>query len=244
MLNYEVDRSLLAPLVPDGTVLDSFEGRYMMSVVGFMFVDTRLLGVPVPLHRNFEEVNLRFYVRRVVGDEVRRAVTFVRELVPRRAIAAVARFAYNEPYSAVTMGHDITAPRDGSTAPSRVEYRWRTGSRWCTLAIEPVGSGAVPTSDAEETFITEHYWGYTRQRDGSTIEYRVEHPRWRVWPAAKAELTGDLVATYGARFAAALDRAPDSAFLADGSEVRVHMPVRVPFERDSPHPAGRAERVT
>src|SRR5688572_22928209 len=95
---------MLAALVPHGTALDLWRGRCLVSVVGFRFLDTRVLGVPVPGHRDFDEVNLRFYVRRAHDDgALRRGVTFVREIVPRRAIALVARATYNEPYCTLPM---------------------------------------------------------------------------------------------------------------------------------------------
>ena len=87
MLNYVVDPRLIGPLVPPGTEIDYEDGQTFLSIVGFLFLDTRLLGLPIPLHRNFEEVNLRFYVRKKSADTWRRGVVFIRELVPRRAIA-------------------------------------------------------------------------------------------------------------------------------------------------------------
>ena len=130
MLNYRVAPELLRPYIPAGTELDCWNGATYLSIVGFLFRDTRVLGVPVPLHRHFEEVNLRFYVRRTVGSDVRRAVTFIRELVPRRAIATVAKLTYNEPYRALPMRHRL-GPLDAATgAPSLVEYARGTGSRW------------------------------------------------------------------------------------------------------------------
>ena len=84
LLNYPCRREWLEPLVPAGTELDAWHGETLVSLVGFLFTDTRLLGVPVPFHRTFEEVNLRFYVRRPGPDGVmRRAVVFISELVPR-----------------------------------------------------------------------------------------------------------------------------------------------------------------
>jgi uncharacterized protein YqjF (DUF2071 family) len=225
MLNYCVDPSLLAPYVPRGTELDEWRGATYLSVVGFMFRGTRVLGVPVPWHRNFEEVNLRFYVRREAAGEVRRAVTFIREIVPRRAIALVARLAYNEPYLARPMRHSLE--RHAGDAPMRVSYEWRQESAWSGLGVECRGSSREIEAGSEEEFITEHYWGYTRQRDGGTVEYRVTHPRWRVWAAERATLSGDLAALYGTEFAAALVGAPNSAFLADGSAIAVHLPSRV-----------------
>ena len=110
MLNYEIDPTVLAPLVPRGTLLDAHAGRTYVSMVGFLFLRTRVLGVPIPFHRHFEEVNLRFYVRRVLGDEVRRGVCFIREIVPKWAIATTARWTYNEPYLSLPMRHRVSGP--------------------------------------------------------------------------------------------------------------------------------------
>ena len=230
MLNYRVAPAALAPHVPRGTTLDTLRGETYVSVVGFLFRDTRLLGVPVPLHRHFEEVNLRFYVvRRGDDGTVRRGVTFIRELVPRPAIALVARLAYNEPYSALPMRHRIEHVAGADAAPGVVEYGWRRGASWSRLAVEPTGVAAPVREGSDEEFITEHYWGYTRQRDGGTVEYRVAHPRWRVWPVAHSELDADVAALYGPAFAEALSGRPDSAFLAEGSAIAVSMPRRLRF---------------
>jgi uncharacterized protein YqjF (DUF2071 family) len=226
MLNYEIAPQILRPFVPAGVGLDLFEGRALVSVVGFRFLRTRLLRVSIPFHRDFDEVNLRFYVRREMPEgEVRRGVAFIRELVPRAAIALVARIAYNEPYLSVPM-HSM-APAGMSESPGRVEYHWTTPAGPQHVAATAVGAPSVPPPDSEAAFITEHYWGYTRQRDGGTVEYQVSHPAWRVW---SVEATGsfiDVVNLYGAVFEPALREKPISAFLAEGSAVTVHRPRRI-----------------
>lgn len=226
MLNFRIDPAALRPLVPEGTELDTWRGDALVSVVGFRFLDTRLLAVPVPFHRNFDEVNLRFYVRRRVGSEVRRGVTFIREIVPRRAIALVARLAYNEPYVAHPMRSRTPAPRD-TEATGGVEYAWHAGGRWQHLRVSTAGPPSHPAAGSEAEFITEHYWGYTRQRDGGTVEYEVRHPPWRVWTATAASLECDAAGLYGPAFAECLSGAPCSAFLADGSPVSVSRPAAV-----------------
>ena len=223
MLNYEVNEALVSPLVPPGVELDRWDARLYVSVVGFRFLDTRLLIVPVPGHTAFEEVNLRFYVRRHVGNEVRRGVVFVRELVPRRAIALVARVAYNEPYRALPMRHRIEADGDRTLR----EYAWKAGERWAGLRATTSGPSTALAPDSEAEFITEHYWGYTRQRDGGTVEYRVTHPRWNVWDGTDARLKGDVAPVYGEAFERALSTSPRSAFVADGSAVTVYPPARI-----------------
>lgn len=220
MLNYAVDPAILDPLIPAGTVLDRWRDQTLVSIVGFRFDDTRVLGAAIPFHRTFDEVNLRFYVRRdAPSGEVRRGVVFVRELVPRLAVALLARWAYNEPYRAVPMRS--TAPDSRVDAPGRLTYEWRTRAKWQRLAATAVGMPFAPERASEAAFITEHYWGYTRQRDGGTLEYEVTHPRWAVWTADAARFEGDADRLYGPDFAEILRGRPQSAFVAVGSPVSV-----------------------
>ncbi len=219
MLNYAVDPALLHRHVPPGTELDSFEGKTYISLVGFRFLDTKLLGtISVPLHVNFQEVNLRFYVRRRVGAEYRRGVVFISEIVPRRAIAATARLIYGENYISLPMKHGVTVEGVKVTAA----YHWKLGGQWCWLSAEAVGGSALPGNGSLEQFITEHYWGYSKQRAGGCVEYKVTHEPFSVWTATRAGVEGDCRALYGPELAELLQRPPDSAFIADGSPVIVH----------------------
>jgi uncharacterized protein YqjF (DUF2071 family) len=219
MVNYEIDPAILASRVPRGTELDSPGGRTYVSVVGFQFLDTRLLGIPVPLHRDFEELNLRFYVRREAGGELRRGVVFVMEIVPRAAIAWVARTVYNENYVAMPMRHHVRLPVPGGDG--RVEYSWRAGSRWNRVSARIAGPPEPIAPNCHEEFIAEHYWGYAAQRDGGSVEYEVEHPPWRVWRALDPVLDCDPARLYGEEFRAPLSAPPASAFVAEGSEIVV-----------------------
>ncbi len=228
MLNYEVDASLLVPRVPAGTELDTWDGRALASMVGFRFLDTRVMGAPIAWHRDFDEVNLRFYVRRKDPvDGWRRGVVFVREIVPRAAIAVVARLLYNEPYIALPMRHELRMETLERGEPGLAAYEWRHRGRWNRLSVRTEGSASPIADGSEEEFITEHYWGYTAQRGGGTKEYRVEHPRWNVWRTIEASLDCDVTALYGAGFAERLGGPPRSAFVADGSPVVVYRGSRV-----------------
>jgi uncharacterized protein len=224
LLNYAVDPTLLAARVPSGTELDEFEGRTYISLVGFRFLSTKVYSVPIPFHRNFEEVNLRFYVRRREAGVVKRGVVFIQELVPRRAIAAVARWVYHENYHRLPMTHRIEPSADGLS----VQYTWRYEERTNSLGIIATGSPRSMAEGSEEQFIAEHYWGYCGQPDGGTLEYHVDHPPWQVWDVAQAQFSGDAGALYGAEFEAVLNRPPDSAFLAEGSPVKVYQGRRLP----------------
>ena len=216
MLNFVVDPKLLQPFVPCGTELDYDNDKTFLSVVGFLFLDTRLLGLPIPLHRDFEEVNLRFYVRKKSADTWRRGVVFVRELVPKRAIAIVARTFYGEPYLALPMKHEI----EHVDLNLKVEYSWRRGRKWESLKMSGHGEPQTIAAGSHAEFITEHYWGYTSVRSGCS-EYRVQHPRWKIWNAMSFEFSGDVPALYGERFVETVNQSPRSAFIADGSAISV-----------------------
>lgn len=223
MINYPVDPALLAPFLPPGTELDFFGGRTFVSMVGFRFCDALICGVPIPWHRTFEEVNLRFYVRRAAPEGWRRGVVFISEIVPRRAIAAVARVVYNEKYRAMPMRHTL----DLSRGAVRAEYGWKHRGRWNSLAVVGEGEPARAGAGSEEEFITEHFWGYTLRRDGGCSEYEVEHARWRLWKATSATLNCDAAGLYGEGFAATLAGEPSSAFLAEGAPVTVRRGVKL-----------------
>jgi hypothetical protein len=190
--------------------------------VGFRFLETRVLGWAFPFHRNFEEVNLRFYVRRHTHEGWRRGVVFIRELVPRRAIAYLARTIYGEPYNALPMRHRI------DQTPQRicVEYSWRRQGRWEFVRAAGEGPSKPFEQGSPEEFITEHFWGYTAHK-GTSTEYEVEHSRWQIWRATEATLDADVSTLYGASFANYLSSTPASAFIADGSPVVVRRQIRV-----------------
>ena len=216
MLNYQVNPALLRQFVPLGTELDDWHGQTFVSLVGFRFLKTKVRDIPIPFHRNFEEVNLRFYVRRREGAHVKRGVVFIREIVPRALIAAVARFVYNERYVALPMTHQISA--HGSARA--VEYAWQFEGLTNRIRLTASGEPVLPETGSQEQFITEHYWGYTCFRGGCS-EYRVEHPRWKIWNAEKFEFSADVATLYGEQFVEMLRAAPRSAFIADGSPIEV-----------------------
>lgn len=220
MINYAIDGEVLEPYVPANTELDVWNGTTYVSLVAFRFLNTKVKGLAIPFHRNFEEINLRFYVRAPGPEGWRRGVVFVREVVPRAAIASIARWFYNEKYVACPTGSVINEQREDG--PGGASYSWKHRGKWLGIGAEYEGRPLLPAVDSEEEFISEHYWGYSRQRDGSTVEYRVMHPQWRVWSATGHTAEGDFAGFYGPEFAAALAQPPTSVFVAEGSAVSVH----------------------
>jgi uncharacterized protein len=214
MANYEVAPELLAERVPRGTSLDFQDGKLFVSLVGFMFLDTRVLGVPVPFHINFEEVNLRFYVKRETATETRRGVCFVKEIVPRYAIATVARLLYGEPYECWGMSH--------TRNQAEVSYGWQKGDCANHIKVEIDADLGVPAENSHGEFIIEHYWGYTKRGAGRSDEYKVEHPKWELFSVKNEEIKVDFGKTYGAEFAFLSNEKPFSILLAKGSPIAVY----------------------
>lgn len=214
--NYRVQPDVLAPWIPDRTRLDSFDGHAFVSLVAFLFERTRVLGIPIPLYGLFEEVNLRFYVS-PIDDPSKRAVTFIREIVPKRAIPIIANSLFHENYVALPMSH---ATRDQDHAYSWTNEAENTFSGRVT---EPL---AYPAAGSIAEFITEHYWGYSRGKN-RTLEYRVEHPQWRCGDVEEFDVDVDFAATYGPEFGFLSNQAPATVLYAEGSEVSVSFPRRL-----------------
>ena len=225
ILNYEVDPAILKKLVPAGTELDTFDGKTYASLVGFRFCRTKILGsFSIPFHSEFEEINLRFYVKRREEGEIRRGVVFIAEIVPKQAIAWTARAFYGENYVRRPMAHRILI----SDSNLSVEYSWRSGGEHCMLQAQATAAPTLPAEGNLEQFITEHYWGYSRQPDGGTVEYHVSHVPWKIWTATQAQFSGDTREFYGDELSQLLRKTPASAFIADGSSVEVYRGRRLP----------------
>lgn len=217
MINYEVDPPILEPYIPSGLELDLWQGKALVSLVGFIFLNTRIKGFSIPYHRDFEEVNLRFYTKRVHPDGWRRGVAFIKEIVPKTAIAFIARLLYNENYVKHPMSHNIQYHADSI----HVDYQWKINGVWQKIGINCHGAPFIPPQGSEAEFITEHYWGYSKQKRNSTMEYQVKHPQWRIWTPDEMEISIDAKSNYGDAFAPFLEKSPVSAFLAEGSAITV-----------------------
>ncbi|HKX83108.1 MAG TPA: DUF2071 domain-containing protein [Pyrinomonadaceae bacterium] len=214
MVNYEVDPTILLSRIPSGTELDLHEGKCFVSLVGFMFLDTRVMDFLIPFHVDFEEVNLRFYVRRGTETEIRRGVVFIKEIVPRGAIAFVARALYGEPYERWEMSNE--------RSEESVSYRWQKNDVLNRLAVTRGESLGVPDAGSHGEFIIEHYWGYTKRGSTRTDEYKVEHPKWELFEVSGAEIDVDFSRTYGDEFAFLSTQKPYSVLLAKGSQISVY----------------------
>lgn len=219
MVQYVVEPDVLAPYMPRGVELDFYQGQCFVSLVGFLFDRVRVKGIPVPFHTRFEEVNLRFYVKRTEADgTVRRGVVFVNEFVPRLAIALVAKHVYEEPYRAMPMRHSF----EHTAEALDVSFGWKTGGRWHEVAASAAAESRAIAAGSVEEFITEHYWGYTRRSNGSTSVYQVEHPRWEVYTVRSWSAELDFAAMYGTEWQF-LNAAPAAnVLLAEGSAVTVY----------------------
>jgi uncharacterized protein YqjF (DUF2071 family) len=217
MANFVVAPEVLAKYVPFGTELDLWEGKCYVSLVGFMFLNTKLLGVKIPFHSNFEEVNLRFYVKRFDGKNYKRGVVFIKEIVPKPALTFVANTVYNENYETLTMQHIWE-----ETSEKRiVTYQWKKNNHWNSFSVT-TKRDAVPIPLGSETeFITEHYWGYAYKNKHSSNEYEVTHPKWEHYNVLEYNINVDFEAVYGKEFQFLNTIKPDSVLLAEGSQITV-----------------------
>ncbi|MCB0640675.1 MAG: DUF2071 domain-containing protein [Phaeodactylibacter sp.] len=217
LANYQIDPQILQPYVPAGTELDLWQGHCYLSLVGFMFLDTRLLGFKIPFHVNFEEVNLRFYVRRKEGEEWRRGVVFIKEIVPKWALSLVANTVYREHYETLPMRHDWQQVGDKFL----VRYAWHKNRQWQHFQVETNGPAAPLIAGSETEFITEHYWGYARVSEHRTNAYEVTHPTWQAYPVSSYQIEVDFAAVYGPEFGFLQEQDPVSVMLAEGSAITV-----------------------
>lgn len=216
MANYTVDKTVLEKYLPYKTEIDTWNGTCYVSLVGFMFLNTRLKGIKIPYHSNFEEINLRFYVRHKSGNEWKRGVVFIKEIVPRAMLTLVANTVYGENYETLSTGHSWKVDAD----KLQVEYLWKK-EKWNKFSVTAEKSPAEIAVDSEEEFITEHFWGYTKLGEVKTSEYEVAHPRWQIYPVTDYSIDVDFKKVYSNDFAFLNDLKPKSVFLAEGSEIVV-----------------------
>jgi uncharacterized protein YqjF (DUF2071 family) len=226
ILNYEIDPEVLVRKVPQGLSLDPWNGKCLISIIGLQFLGIRIRGIPVPFYGSYPEINLRFYVRREVQGQWRRGVVFVRQIVPHRVVALIARRVYHENFVALPVKHWVE-PSHGGGCPRQVSYQWRHHGEWGRLAVGRLARMEYPSPGSMEEFVTEHYWGYNSQPDGSTLEYRVDRPQWPIRLAADSTLECDVGRLYGNRLAEGLAGPALSAFWAEGSAVALQPGVRL-----------------
>lgn len=217
MVNYEIDPHILEPLLPPQTELDYWNGKTYVSLVAFMFLNTKVLGMKLPFHINFEEVNLRFYVKHKYQNEWRRGVVFIKEIVPKTMIASIANWRFNENYVSMPMRHHITHTNE----VLKVKYEWKMAKNWQTIEVEANPTSAPLVVGSQEEFIAEHYWGYGITHKGGTLEYEVGHPTWEAYQVNDLNLQCDFDQLYGSQYLPYLSAKPASVFLAEGSDIFV-----------------------
>ncbi len=219
MLNYEVPPSILKAYLPGGTELDLWQGKALVSMVGFMFLNTKVLGIKWPWHINFEEVNLRFYVRRFDGKNWKRGAVFISEIVSKPVIAVIANSLYKEHYRALPTRHSINLEGNNTS----FSYEWKLKGIWNKLSATVNNNRETIKAGSAEEFIFEHYWGYNSLGKQTTTEYEVEHIPWQIGEVKDFTFKADVAALYGEVFVPFLTKDPFSAFFADGSNISVRM---------------------
>lgn len=215
--NYEVDPASLQKYLPAHTELDTFNNIHYVSLVGFLFKNVKIFGIKVPYHINFEEVNLRFYVRYKAQNEWRRGVVFIKEIVPKRAIAFVANTLYNENYEKQPMSY-LWEKQDGLL---HTRYNWKQKNKQQHFSLESSLESLPIVPNSETEFITEHYWGYSKKSEKHTTQYQVTHPKWNVYNVTRYDINTDFKLNYGDAFNDLTTAKPISVMLAEGSEITI-----------------------
>ncbi len=212
--NFEIDPKLLVPHIPTGTKLDFFDSKTYMSLVAFLFSDTKAMGfIPAFFHRCFEEINLRFYVLREEKGHIKRGVVFIKEIISKPLMAWMANYFYHENYITMPTSHHLNIG-------NHYEYQWGASK----VTVTANGNLLNVKNDSFERWITEHYWGYTRMSPRKTIEYEVKHPVWNLYEVTDHKLNIDFSKSFGKKYQPYIQNKPSSILLAQGSEVTVHWP--------------------
>lgn len=215
--NYAIDPDILMQYLPAKTELDLWNNTCYVSLVGFMFLNTKLLGIPIPFHQNFEEVNLRFYVKHFDGNQWKRGVVFIKEIVPRPALTLVANTIYKEHYQTMKMSHSWKENKNNQT----IKYNWALNGKDNSFSVKTALRAQPIEIGSESEFITEHYWGYTKARNNSSFEYEVIHPAWDCYDVLDYEISVNFESVYGSNFSQLAHSNPVSVMLAEGSEILV-----------------------
>ena len=214
LINYLTDPDLLKPFLPKGCELDLFEGKACYSLVAFQFLETKVKGMQIPGYHHFPELNLRFYVR-YKGE---RGVCFIREFVPSLAVSYVAKLFYNEPYKRAAMADRIRFNDDVVTA----EYYLTFANQHLKVYAEGENAPYFPKEGSSEDFFKEHQLGIGRTRSDQVVTYRVNHPRWRIFPISDFGVEmSDQSFHFTDQFHLKQKTKPHSVILAEGSEITV-----------------------
>lgn len=217
MANYVIDPNILLPYLPPKTELDFFNGVCYVSLIGFMFEKTKILGISFPFHVNFEEVNLRFYVRVKENGIWKRGAVFIKEIVPKPAITIVANTLYREKYVTLPMKHFHHEIGD----EINLGYHWKFKGTWNKLEATTEKKHTPLIEGSKEQFIAEHYWGYSKYSDTTTFEYGVEHPSWEIHHVKNYQVECNFEKLYGKQFSFLNELQPDSVFMAKGSPISI-----------------------
>lgn len=217
MVNYEIDPEILIPFLPKGLTLDLFEGKAYVSLVGFMFKKTKIFNIPIPRFGTFEEINLRFYVKRMDGNQLKRGVVFINETVPYKVVAWIANKLYKEHYTVVPTKHHFSFEQQ----KQQLKFEWLLQKKWNSIFVESSKNAQAIKPNSFEEFIYEHYYGFTKVDQYTTEEYRLQHPSWNVFKVNKYEINCDFEAMYGTTFSGLNQCKPTDVFVAEGSSVKI-----------------------
>lgn len=218
MVNYVIEPSVLLPYLPYGLELDTYNDKCFVSLVGFKFKESKIFGVGIPLYGSFDEVNLRFYVKRTDGMEIKRGVVFISEIVPYKIVSLLANLLYKEHYSVAKMESTVKIENGNKN----INYTWKPKNETYSILTSFNKELKTIEPNSLEEFIYEHYYGFTQVNDIETWEYKVNHPRWLTNEIVSYKINCNFEALYGSDFEFLNALQPYSVYNAVGSEVSIN----------------------
>ena len=217
---FEADETLLNKFLPRGTELNTWHGKYLISIVAFMFSKPAILNISAPFYRSFEEINLRFYVRYKENDQWKKGVVFIKEIAPARIIGLTAGWLYQENFIYLPLKHKFYA----NNKCQYISYSCKVKNQWGHLNMVCSSKDNEPGSERVQTFVRDHYWGYTKKSNNNTAEFLIEHRLWKIYQATDYDLNLNIGEIYGKDFTDLFLQKPISVILMDGSFTKVSWP--------------------
>lgn len=217
MANYEVPPEVLMKYLPKGIELDLFENKAFVSLVGFMFSNTRIFKIPIPKLGTFEEINLRFYVKQKIGNKTYKGVVFINESIPYKLVAWIANKLYKEHYVTMPTKHQWEL----NESNKKISYQWLKNKKWNSMQVHATNQAQNMIPGSFEHFIFEHYLGFTKVNESITEKYAIFHPSWLINEVTNSTISCNFEDNYGNDFAFLNEQKPSAVFLTEGSDISI-----------------------
>ena len=227
VINFEIDPKLLRNFIPPKTELDFFNETSFVTLMARACKNVKPYGWPIVFAKSIDQILLRFYVKRKVGDTWRRGVCLIRDYLPKRKASFFLNWMFKHSFTQVPIKRTSSNFESGlPTQLPTVEYQWTTGDYVNHIKVNARSQMRQQEQETKESFVLDHHYGYT-VKEGKTYEYYVEYSPWAMWDAQSGSFDCDTENVFGRPFVRALKQRPASVFLARGSDVIIYRPTEI-----------------